>query len=50
MDIKNSEKVMNLLKMRLNIKNFIAYLKGHDDCTVVVSAKAKDMQGVVRVP
>ena len=45
MDIKNSEKVMNLLKMRSNVENLITYLNEHDDCTVIVSAKSKDTQG-----
>lgn len=39
MDIRNSQKVMNLLKMRSNVDNLITYLNEHDDCTVIVSAK-----------
>ena len=45
MDIKNSEKVMNLLKMRSNVENLITYLNEHNDCSVIVSAKSKDTQG-----
>lgn len=45
MDIKNSEKAMNLLKMKSNIGNLIAYLDEHDDCSVIVSAKSKNMPG-----
>lgn len=44
MDIKNSEKVMNLLKMRSNVENLITYLNEHNDCSVIVSAKSKDTQ------
>ena len=45
MDIKNSEKVMNLLKMRSNVEDLITYLNEHNDCSVIVSAKSKDTQG-----
>ena len=45
MDIKNSQKAMNLLKMRSNVDNLITYLNEHNDCSVIVSAKSKDTPG-----
>lgn len=44
MEIKNSEKVLRMLKMKSNIENLLNYIYDHEDCTVIVSAKAKNLK------
>lgn len=44
MEIKNSEKVLRMLKMKSNIENLLNYINEHEDCTVIVSAKAKNLK------
>lgn len=45
MDIQNSEKVMDLLRMKSNVENLLSILYGSDDCSVIISAKAKNDKG-----
>lgn len=44
MEIRNSEKVLRLLKMKSNIENLLNYINENKDCTVIVSAKAKNLK------
>ena len=45
MDIQNSEKVMDLLRMKSNVENLLSIFYGSNDCSVIISAKAKNDKG-----